>query len=68
MARPGGPVPVIVGAIALLPLTWQAERSFFSEYNIPISPRTMLPNQINDLGSAPMTAMILDYDPSRPRN
>ena len=40
---------LIVGAV-VLPLTWQAERSFFSEYNIPISPRTtQMYNQINDL-------------------
>ena len=55
---------LIVGAV-VLPLTWQGERSFFSEYNIPISPRTVqIYNQINELPLGTPVGVILDYDPS----
>jgi hypothetical protein len=55
---------VIIGAV-VLPLTWQGERSFFSEFNIPISPRIVqFYNQINALPAGSPVWVVLDYDPS----
>ncbi len=55
---------LIIGAV-VVPLSWQGDRSFFSEYNIPISARTVqFYDQINALQAGSPVWVVLDYDPS----